>query len=151
MIELHDTPAAPSQAAPLALPRSLQLQERVVGLLAPRLQELSRTLPRLHLWRRYAGGAWALGLHTRQEGAERLPYSRIDFVLRLDGAAGTVEVRCRSTLRGRDRLPHVLQVRLDEAGEAELLRRLEAALLDFAAAWWAAMPGSARVVAGTGA
>ncbi len=149
MIELHDTPAAPSQAAPLALPRSLQLQERVVELLAPRLAELSRNIPRLQPWRRYAGGAWVLGLHTRNEGTERLPFSRLDFVLRLDGAAGTVEVRCRSTLRGRDRLPHMLQVRLDEAGEAELLRWVEAALVDFAAAWWAGMPGSARVAAGS--
>jgi hypothetical protein len=149
MIELHDTPAAPSQAAPPALPRSLQMQERVVGLLAPRLAELSRNIPRLQPWRRFAGGAWVLGLHTRNEPGERLPFSRLDFALRLDGAAGTVEVRCRSTLRGRDRLPHELKVRLDEAGEAELLRWAEAALLDFASAWWAALPGSARVAAGS--
>lgn len=148
MIELHDTPAAPSQAAPPALPRSLQMQERVVGLLAPRLAELSRNIPRLQPWRRWAGGAWVLGLHTRHEGGERLPWSRIDFALRIDAAAGAVEVRCRSTLRGRDRLPHVLQVQLDAAGEAELLRWVEAALLDFAAAWWAATPGAVRAEAG---
>lgn len=151
MIELHDTPAAPPEAAPLLLPRSLQLQQRVVGLLAPRLADLSRTIPRLLPWRRYGGGAWVLGLHTRNEAGERLPYSRIDFALRFDGAAGTVEVRCRSTLRGRDRLSRELLVHVDETGEAELLRWVEAALLDFATAWWAGAPGPARVADGSAA
>lgn len=150
MIELHDT--APAAAEPPRLPRSLRCLERVHELAAPLLDELAADLPRLKPWKRFSGGAFVLGLHTRNAPGERLPFSRIHFELRADAALDACELTCRRTVRGRDRASVHLAVQLDEAGEARLQAWLEARMLEFAAGYRGADEAeSARLAAEAGA
>ena len=127
---------------------ALELQERVKAALEPLLAELVRSIPRLRAWRRFSSGAWVQGVRTGAEskGDPVSRFARLDFELRTDGAAGTVQLTSRSTVRSRDRASRTLAVTLDAPGEVELRRWAEQQVLEFASAYWNRAPGQGQPV-----
>jgi len=155
MIDVHESPGLGPGMSPAGtrLLAAIALQERVAAALEPLLAELVRSIPRLRAWRRFSSGAWVMGVRTAAEtaGDPVGRFARLDFELRTDAVAGSVELTSRSTVRSRDRAAQVLAVRLDDLGEAELRRWSEREALDFAAAYWGRPAGQDFVPAETGA
>jgi hypothetical protein len=141
-----DAPPAPP------LLTALELQERAEALVGPLLADLQASIPALRPWRRLASGAWVLGAHVPPAPRRGLrdTWSRVDLEIRIDAATRVVELTCRATARGHDLPARILAVELDEAGAERLRAFTEAALLDFAWAYWSVRHGGRLVPAEVG-
>jgi hypothetical protein len=127
--------------SPVRVLRYFALSEEVAALLAPRLDELLRSIPRLRPWRGFNEGAWVIGARTRPDARRttRADYSRVEFEIRVenvDDDDSTVQLSCRRTQRGRDERTEHLAVALDGAGRERLVAGLEDMLLAFAAGYF---------------
>lgn len=143
MNQLQDKPSARADLASAErVLAGFGHSERIESLLVERLEGLIETIPRLHAWRGFSGGAWVIGARTRARGADegrttRADYSRIDFEIRIDGTDGAAgepgraQVVCRSTLRSRDRRTEQVELPLDAQGLAQLAAWFETMLLGF--------------------
>jgi len=137
MNEIRDQAPPRSGAAQPSASRALaavELSDDVDRLITSYLDELRACIPRLRPWRGFSSGRWVIGAHSVPDHASPLPsdYSRVDFELSVSAEQNTVEVTCRSTVRGRDRSSHSLQVALDADGRRQLATWIESALLEFA-------------------
>ena len=148
MIQVQGTPGTRRDEPPgfARLLAAIELQERAQALVAPLLAELVRSTPRLRPWKRFASGAWVLGVRTEAEDrALGGRFARFDFEIRVDAPQNRVELTSRATVRSRDRAADSLSVVLDAAGEVALHQWAERAALQFAADFWAGRKDGARL------